>query len=99
MAKFNPGLSPNRYGASEMRQLISRATTLVLAALFAVAPLMASAAGTTGIVTGVVRARSGAPLAGAQVNLNGPSRLSMTTDAHGNFKFPEVPAGLYVLEV
>ena len=82
-----------------MRQLISRATTLMLAALFAVVPLAASAAGTTAVVTGVVRASSGAPLGGAQVELIGPTRLSRTTDAHGQFTFSQVPTGLYTLQV
>lgn len=55
-----------------MRQLISRVTTLVLAAIFAAAPLVANAAGTTAVVTGAVHASSGAPLSGAQVELIGP---------------------------
>ncbi|MGC2128910.1 MAG: carboxypeptidase regulatory-like domain-containing protein, partial [Candidatus Aquilonibacter sp.] len=81
-----------------MRQLISRATTLVLAAIFAAAPLATSAA-TTAVVSGVVHATSGAPLGGAQVQLVGPTRLSKTTDAQGKFTFPAVPAGLYSLQV
>ena len=81
-----------------MRQLISRATTLMLAAIFAVAPLATSAA-TTAVVSGVVHASSGAPLGGAQVELIGPTRLSKTTDAQGKFTFPAVPAGLYSLQV
>lgn len=81
-----------------MRQLISRATTLVLAALFAAAPLAAHAA-TTAVVTGVVHASSGAPLGGAQVELIGPTRLSKITDAQGQFTFPAVPTGLYTLQV
>ena len=81
-----------------MRQLISRATTLMLAAIFTLAPLGANAA-TTAVVTGVVHAASGAPLGGAQVELVGPTRLSQTTDAQGKFTFPTVPAGLYSLQV
>jgi hypothetical protein len=82
-----------------MRQLISRATALVLAAAFAAAPLVANAAGTTSIVTGVVRASTGAPLAGAQVELIGPTHPAMTTDAQGKFTFPTVQTGLYTLQV
>jgi hypothetical protein len=82
-----------------MRQLLSRVTTLVLAAVFAVTPLMANAAGTTASVTGVVHAANGAPLGGAKVDLIGPSHLSATTDAHGGFRFPQVPTGLYTLQV
>ena len=81
-----------------MRQLISRATTLILAAVFAVAPLVANAA-TTAVVTGVVRASSGAPLGSAQVELIGPTRQSTVTDAQGRFNFPAVPAGLFSLQV
>ncbi len=86
-------------GASEMRRLIFRATTLVLIALFALVPLAAAAAGTTAVVTGVVRASRGAPLGGATVELIGPARLSTTTDAHGSYKFPLVPTGLYTMQV
>ena len=68
-----------------MRQLISRATILMLATVFAAAPLAANAAGPTSAVTGVERVSSGAPLAGAQVELIGPARLSETTDALGKF--------------
>jgi hypothetical protein len=82
-----------------MRQLISRATTLVLAAIFAAAPLLANAAGTTAVVSGSVHASNGAPLSGAQVELVGPTHLSMMTDAQGNFNFPAVPTGLYSLQI
>ena len=82
-----------------MRQLIYRASALVLAAFFAAAPLAANAAATTSVVTGVVRASSGAPVAGAQVELTGPARLSTTTDAQGKFSFPAAPIGLYALQV
>lgn len=82
-----------------MRQTVSRATTFLLAALFAVGPLAAMAAGTTGVVTGVVRASSGAPLGGAAVELTGPNRLATSTDAHGTFTFPNVPTGMYSLQV
>lgn len=81
-----------------MRLLISRVMTLVLAAFVAGAPLASNAA-TTAVVTGVVQASSGAPLAGAQVDLNGPTHLRKITDARGTFTFPEVPTGLYSLQV
>src|SRR5580658_4236397 len=81
-----------------MRQLISRATTLVLAAIFAAAPLAVNAA-TTATVTGSVHASNGAPLSAAQVELSGPTRLSTTTDAQGNFNFLAVPTGLYSLQI
>ncbi|MGD0969208.1 MAG: TonB-dependent receptor [Candidatus Aquilonibacter sp.] len=81
-----------------MRQLISRVTTLVLAAIFAAAPLAVNAA-TTAVVTGSVHAANGAPLSGAQVELIGPTHLSKTTDAQGNFNFPAVTTGLYTLQV
>jgi hypothetical protein len=71
----------------------------MLAAIFAAVPMAAGAAGTTAVVTGVVRASNGTPLAGAQVELIGPTRLSKTTDAQGKYLFPEVPTGLYTLQV
>jgi hypothetical protein len=71
----------------------------MLAALLAAAPLAVNAAGTTGVVTGVVRASRGAPLGAATVQLIGPSRLTTTTDAHGSFTFAQVPTGLYTLQV
>ncbi len=82
-----------------MRQLISRVTTLMLAAIFATAPILANAAGTTAVVTGSVHASNGAPLGGAQVELFGPTHASTTTDAQGKFTFPAVPTGLYTLQV
>lgn len=82
-----------------MRQLISRALALFLTVAFAAAPLGATAAGTTAVVTGVVRASNGAPLGGAQVELFGPTRLSKTTDAKGAYTFGAVPTGLYTLQI
>ncbi|HTU81160.1 MAG TPA: TonB-dependent receptor [Candidatus Acidoferrales bacterium] len=74
-------------------------TTLLLIALFATAPLVANAAGTTAVVTGVVSAARGAPLGGATVQLIGPTRLTTTTDAHGTYTFAQVPTGLYSMLV
>jgi TonB-dependent Receptor Plug Domain/Carboxypeptidase regulatory-like domain len=71
----------------------------VLAAVFAVAPLVAVAAGTTGAITGIVHTSGGAPLGGAAVELTGPNRLTTTTDAHGSFTFPQVPTGMYALQI
>ncbi len=82
-----------------MRHIFSRVTILALAAIFASAPLMANAAGTTAVVSGSVHAANGAPLGGAQVELTGPEHLSTVTDAQGAFTFPAVPTGLYTLRV
>ncbi|HET9029286.1 MAG TPA: TonB-dependent receptor, partial [Candidatus Aquilonibacter sp.] len=76
-----------------------RAMTLVLAMLFSCIPLTAVAAGTTAVVSGTVQGADGAPLAGANVELIGPTHLSVTTDAQGRFTFASVPTALYSLQV
>ncbi len=82
-----------------MRTFISRLMGFLLVALFAASPLTSNAAETTAAVIGTVAATNGAPLAGAQVDLIGPVRLSMRTDAQGKFTFPSVPIGLYTMQV
>ena len=52
----------------------------------------------TATVTGVVRATTGEPLAGTAVRLI-ESRRATATDGAGRFRFLEVPAGTYTLEV
>ncbi len=80
---------------------LARLSAVLAALIFgcALAPIAANAAGATAAVSGVVRASSGAPLGGAQVELIGATHLSIATDAHGAFTFPAVPAGLYTLQV
>ncbi|MGZ3541492.1 MAG: TonB-dependent receptor domain-containing protein [Vulcanimicrobiaceae bacterium] len=52
-------------------------------------------AGTTGSITGSVHSSAGAPVAGAQVVINGPVSRQVTSDAQGNFSFADVPPGFY----
>jgi protocatechuate 3,4-dioxygenase beta subunit len=53
-------------------------------------------------VSGVVRDEQGAPIPGAQVTLadsdHSQNPLSTTSDAHGAYHFPSVPAGTYHLQ-
>jgi subtilisin family serine protease len=50
--------------------------------------------GPTGILAGLVRATAGEPIAGAQVNVTGPSARSTVTNASGNFTMT-LPVGDY----
>ncbi|HTX56839.1 MAG TPA: carboxypeptidase regulatory-like domain-containing protein [Candidatus Acidoferrales bacterium] len=83
-----------------MRTLIGRAVTLFLALVFVLtAQLPVTAAGTTSVVSGVVRSADGAAIAGADVDLIGPTRMTQKSDAAGRFTFPDVPTGFYALQV
>jgi hypothetical protein len=66
---------------------------------FASQPLGARAASETGAITGTIHTVAGAPAAGAQVILNGPSREETTSDASGHFTFASTPVGIYRLQV
>lgn len=71
---------------------------LLFAAVLCLAPLAASAQ-STGIVTGrVIDASTQAPLAGADVRLDGTA-VSGATDRTGAFRLTGVPAGTYSLVV
>ena len=53
---------------------------------------------------GVVRGRvidrgSGAPLAGAEIRLSGPSEANLISDAHGAWRSPSIDAGRYTVRV
>ena len=50
------------------------------------------------LVGGNVHSPSGAPIASAHISLRGPTTLSTTTDAKGNFSV-QIPAGRYDLTV
>lgn len=77
-------------------------TALFLAALFLVpivGPAPAAAQSTAITVTGSVADGSGAPVAGADVALNGPQHYTTTTDAKGAFTLSNVTQGVYELRV
>lgn len=69
-----------------------------LAAMFiALAALPGAAtAQETGTITGVVSDAAGAPLAGAQLRVQGTERQGLS-DAQGRYTIPDVPAGSYTL--
>jgi hypothetical protein len=80
-----------------LRQLV---TTLILLVAFAGQETWALA-GTTGGLTGtVLDAGSGAPIAGARVQVSSPSDVSsVTTDASGHFAFLTLAPDTYTLSV
>jgi outer membrane receptor for ferrienterochelin and colicin len=76
---------------------VAAVATLALVALFAVAP--ASAQEQVGAIVGSVSDASGAVLPGATVEAvsAGGTRLAGTSNESGDFRFPRVPPGTYVV--
>lgn len=73
--------------------------SLLLALIFALAPL-ASSAGTTGILTGYVFTRGGVPVKGAAVAATSPSQTTSTvTDETGHFVFASLIPDAYTVTV
>jgi len=73
---------------------------LAVVAWFTVAPLAPAGAAGTGSITGVVRTDQGAPLAGASVNINGPTNAGTTvTDASGAYSDSGLITGDYTVRV
>jgi hypothetical protein len=64
-----------------------------------IAPGVTQSAAHTANITGLVTQSDGKPVAGASVELNGPTPLSTQTDVHGVFIFRTVPWGTYQLLV
>ncbi|MGH7736379.1 MAG: TonB-dependent receptor domain-containing protein [Candidatus Tyrphobacter sp.] len=60
---------------------------------------MTQSAAHTANITGTVRSSSGAPVAGAEVKLTGPSVRATDTNADGTFAFRGVPWGVYEITV
>ncbi len=65
---------------------------------FTTVPMSALAA-QTATITGTVRTTDGAPVGSAGVVLQGPTRMTTTTDASGKFNFSNVTPGAYTLVV
>lgn len=78
-----------------LRSALTIVASLVL--LFAI-PLP-SPAQTAATVNGTVADESGAPIAGAEVTLKGPTVKTTTSDTAGAFAFSAVTPGVYVLSV
>ncbi len=77
--------------------MLSRVTLALAALLFAFAPIVVRADSTDATIQGTVRA-NGAPVAGAQIIADGPSRRSTTSDASGAFTLT-LPQGIYRVSV
>ena len=56
-------------------------------------------AATTSSIVGTVRGQNGAPIAGAEVTLEGVIRLSKKTDNAGAFEFRDITTGSYTIVV
>ncbi|MDR3700573.1 MAG: carboxypeptidase regulatory-like domain-containing protein [Candidatus Sulfopaludibacter sp.] len=70
---------------------------VLFAILFFAAPV---AAQDPGVIAGVVRSSAThSPLEDAQVSLIGATSTGTQTDARGNFRFPDLPAGKYTLRI
>ena len=79
------------------RSLVARLLAVVLATLAAATSAAAQGAGAT--LTGTVaNGGTGQFLTSAEVSLAGTSRTTMT-DREGRFRFPDLAAGTYQLEV
>ncbi|MDP9110312.1 MAG: TonB-dependent receptor [Candidatus Eremiobacteraeota bacterium] len=50
-------------------------------------------------ISGTVTDANGAPVANAEVRLNGPAKFATTTDGQGNFLLPNVTPGIYSVSV
>ncbi len=75
---------------------------LVMAGMFALATQMLNAQSTSGVITGLVKDASGAPVAGATVTVenvaSGYSRDTLT-GADGTYRFPNLPFNPYSIVV
>src|SRR5262245_920891 len=76
---------------------------LAFLAVFALLPAPSSAQGLTGALAGVVKDPQGGVLSGATVRVLSPvlfgGELALTTDDKGQWRFPVLPPGTYVLTV
>jgi hypothetical protein len=78
---------------------IRRAIVVFVAVVYATLMAAPAMAATTGAITGTVHETNGVAVAGADVSIAGPVRLTKSTDAKGAFAFNDIPAGLYTVLV
>jgi hypothetical protein len=96
MRKCNAADGPGKMEL-DLKHFSRFAAALGLATVFAMVPLFATA-GTTGTISGVVKAQGGGPLAGVAVTAASPSQTATTkTDAHGFFAFPSLLPDTYTV--
>ena len=72
---------------------------VLLSAFIALAPAAASAQANTSTITGTVQTTDGAPIADANITIQGQVRMTAVSDAKGAFAISNVPTGLYTLVV
>lgn len=77
-----------------MKEVRIKLITLVLAGLVVLGAAVWVGAGTTGIISGVVRSDDGKPISGANVIIAG-TKLTTVTDANGYYVVTNVPPGDY----
>jgi TonB family protein len=94
-------LNPNRNRQPVGRRTVGGALAAAAVLLVPLAALRAPAQVSPGMITGVVRDPSGAPVAGAGVSiaLTGAVRMQTESSADGNFAFPALPVGTYEVSV
>jgi outer membrane receptor protein involved in Fe transport len=81
-----------------MRSFVARSGALLALFVFFNTPLPQVAAQTLSIVTGVVTAADGTPIAGASVAIsNHRHTFAARSDARGHFSMQDVPSGTYAL--
>ena len=82
---------------------IGRALLLSLVAGCVLLPRVGVAQGLTGALIGTVRDEQGAALGGASVRISSPAliggALTTTTSERGQWRFPSLPPGAYVLDI
>jgi outer membrane receptor protein involved in Fe transport len=72
---------------------------LIFAAPLAIPPASRAADTPSAVLNGTVDDETGAPIAGADVELRGAAHYSTTTDVHGSFSIANIGQGIYALTV
>lgn len=86
--------------ASSLVATMAALSLLASAQAFAqIAPGVTQSAAHTANITGTITSSTGAPVAGANIKLTGPSVFSTKSDTGGTFRFTSVPWGTYEIIV
>ncbi|MEW5853271.1 MAG: carboxypeptidase regulatory-like domain-containing protein [Myxococcota bacterium] len=94
--------TPMRASSSSVLRVVNLLAALLLPALLLL-PSTAGAVTTTGRITGAVVDPTGLPVEGAEVTLSGPNLIggprTVRTSPEGEYRFIDLPPGIYVVEV